>query len=75
VAPNEAPNKEFKTFIEGLVGATPFTDQNKAPGERLLRITEPIPEELRAEEENTKRLAPEAVEDLLVVCEYALSDA
>jgi hypothetical protein len=44
-------------------------------GERLLRITEPIPEELRAEEENTKRLTPEAVEDLLVVCEYTLSDA
>jgi hypothetical protein len=67
----EAPNKVFKTFIEGLVGATPFTNKSKGPGQRLMRITSPIPKELRIAGNNDKRLDPKAIEDLLVVCEYA----
>ncbi len=79
----EEVNKKFEIVYEGLIGATPFTDQSNEPGERVLLIPPPteeglpeegLPEELQISDDKN-RLNPQAIEDLLIVCEYALSDA
>jgi hypothetical protein len=59
--------------IDGLIQATPFTDQSpgKPLGKRLLRITAPVPKGIHVENNNAN-LDPEAVDDVLVVCEYSL---
>jgi hypothetical protein len=81
VTPPEAANKSFKNVvfrgrtIDGLIKAMPFTNQSpgKALGRRLMRILTPIPQGFHVKN-NASRLDAEAIDDLLVVCEYVLSN-
>lgn len=61
------------TSLPHLVEATPFEDESKALGDRTFRLTS-VPSSLQREGGDA-RLDLEAVEDLLIVCEYTVSDS